>query len=99
MGKKNTCCPVPGPGDHCSAVAIVSTDERGQMVLLNDLRTKAIINPGIPSSKVSGEKACKISTPVYFRKRRRIQQMHHPSTSIHNHGDRICAMNILCQSI
>lgn len=99
MGKKNTCCPVHGPGDHCSVVAIVSTDERGQMVLLHDLRTKAGINPGVPSPKVSREKACRISTSVYFRKRRRIQQMHHRSISIHNIGDRICKINILCQSI
>lgn len=64
-----------------------------------DLRTKAGINPGVPSPKVSGEKACRISTPVYFRKRRRIQQMHHRSISIYNHGDRICKINKLCQSI
>ncbi|MFA5001750.1 MAG: hypothetical protein WC502_02110, partial [Methanolinea sp.] len=56
-GKKNTCCPVPSPGEQCRAVATISTDVRGQMVLLNDLLTKAGINPGVPSPKVSGERA------------------------------------------
>lgn len=60
MVKKNTCCPVPGPSGHCSVEAIVSTDERGQMVLPKDLRTKAGINPGDKLAVVSWEKEGKV---------------------------------------
>lgn len=56
MGKENACCPEPCSRGHCSVEAIVSTDERGQMVLPKDLRTKAGIRPGDKLAVVAWEK-------------------------------------------
>ena len=42
-GKKESCC---APAECCKVEAMVSVDERGQMVLPKDLRDKLGINPG-----------------------------------------------------
>lgn len=44
--KKMDCCNPPARNETCSVEAIVSVDERGQMVLPKDLRTKAGIKTG-----------------------------------------------------
>ncbi len=56
MGKKDACCTPPGPGGHFDVEAIVSVDERGQMVLPKDLRKKAMIEPGDKLAAISWEK-------------------------------------------
>jgi len=40
------CCPSPGQNNHCTLEAIVSVDERGQMVLPKDLRARLQIGAG-----------------------------------------------------
>lgn len=44
--KKTDCCAPPDKNGTCRVEAIVSVDERGQMVLPKDLRTKAGIKTG-----------------------------------------------------
>lgn len=39
-------CPTCGPSECCALEAVVSVDERGQLVLPKDLRTRAGIAPG-----------------------------------------------------
>lgn len=56
VGKPNTCCTEPRKGGRCIVEAIVSTDERGQMVLPKELRTRAGITPGDKLAVVSWEK-------------------------------------------
>jgi AbrB family looped-hinge helix DNA binding protein len=52
-GKKETCCAPPG---CCKVEAMVSVDERGQMVLPKELRDKAGILPGDKLAVVSMQK-------------------------------------------
>jgi len=52
-GKKENCCT---PGSCCKVEALVSVDERGQMVLPKELRDKAGIRPGDKLTVVSMEK-------------------------------------------
>ena len=48
------CCDTPGSGQPCCKVeAVVSVDERGQMVLPKDLREKASIKAGDKLAVVS----------------------------------------------
>jgi antitoxin PrlF len=47
-------------GRRCTVEAVVSTDERGQMVLPKDLRIRAGINPGDKLAVVSWEKDGKV---------------------------------------
>ncbi|HOT02739.1 MAG TPA: HgcAB-associated protein [Methanolinea sp.] len=56
MAKEKACCTVTGATGRCNVEAIISLDERGQMVLPKDLRTKAGINPGDKLAVVSWEK-------------------------------------------
>ena len=54
--KSSSCC---GPGDlfgSCKIEALVSVDERGQMVLPKELRDRAEINPGEKMALMSWEK-------------------------------------------
>ena len=67
MAKEKACCPVPGPNGHFNVEAIVSTDERGQMVLPKDLRTKAGIDPGEKLAVVSWEKGGKVCCIVLIK--------------------------------
>ncbi len=50
------CCPSPGQHNHCTLEAIVSVDERGQMVLPKDLRARAQIGAGSKLAVISWEK-------------------------------------------
>ena len=52
---KETCCP-PAMDSCCRVEALVSVDERGQMVLPKDTRDKAGIRPGDKLALVSWEK-------------------------------------------
>ena len=59
--KTGNCCP---PAECCKVEAMVSVDERGQMVLPKELRDKAGIKPGDKLAAVSiqrGGKTCCIS--------------------------------------
>jgi antitoxin PrlF len=64
MPKKNTagCSPGPGsgcgctPGSGCKVEAILSVDERGQMVLPKDVREKAGIRTGDKLALISWER-------------------------------------------
>ncbi len=60
-GKKETCC---SPAECCKVEAMVSVDERGQMVLPKELRDKAGIHPGDKLTVISMQqdgKTCCIS--------------------------------------
>ena len=50
------CCPAPGPLSRCTLEAIVSVDDRGQMVLPKDLRARAGIGAGSKLAVISWEK-------------------------------------------
>ena len=52
-GKKDNCCE---PGSCCKVEALVSVDERGQMVLPKEARDKANIRAGDKLAVVSMEK-------------------------------------------
>lgn len=56
---KESCCV---PGECCKVEAMVSVDERGQMVLPKELRDKAGIRPGdklaVVSIQKDGETCC-----------------------------------------
>lgn len=55
--KKNSgCCSAPVGKNDCKVEAIVTVDERGQMVLPKDLREKAGIRPGDKLALASWEK-------------------------------------------
>lgn len=43
---ENETCATCGPAECCALEAVVSVDERGQLVLPKDLRTRAGIAPG-----------------------------------------------------
>jgi antitoxin PrlF len=51
-----SCCPAPGPSGRCTLEAIVSVDDRGQMVLPKDLRARAGIGAGSKLAVISWEK-------------------------------------------
>jgi looped-hinge helix DNA binding domain, AbrB family len=51
-----SCCPVSGPSGRCTVEAIVSVDDRGQMVLPKELRTRAGIGPGDKLAVIGWEK-------------------------------------------
>jgi AbrB family looped-hinge helix DNA binding protein len=55
-----SCCSLPEPGGRCTVEAIVSVDERGQMVLPKDLRMRARISPGDKLAAISWEKDGKV---------------------------------------
>jgi AbrB family looped-hinge helix DNA binding protein len=63
MKKEETSC-VPAAGDSCISCckleALVTIDERGQMILPKDIREKAEIKPGDKLALVSSEKDGKI---------------------------------------
>ena len=55
--KKAVCgLPVGGSASCCNVEAVVSVDERGQMVLPKDVREKAGIRPGDKLALISWEK-------------------------------------------
>ncbi|MEW6554004.1 MAG: HgcAB-associated protein HgcC [Actinomycetota bacterium] len=57
MGKKETdCCAVSRDGANSRVESILSVDERGQMVLPKELRTRAGIGPGDKLAVVSHER-------------------------------------------
>jgi bifunctional DNA-binding transcriptional regulator/antitoxin component of YhaV-PrlF toxin-antitoxin module len=51
---------MPGSGGRCSVEAVISVDERGQMVLPKDLRMRAEISPGNKLAAISWEKDGKV---------------------------------------
>ncbi len=56
----DSCCEPAGIASCCKVEAIVSVDERGQMVLPKDLRDKAGIRPGEKLAVTTWEKAGKV---------------------------------------
>ncbi len=50
------CCSDPVPTGRCSLEAIVTVDERGQMVLPKDLRARAGIRPGCKLAVIGSER-------------------------------------------
>ncbi len=52
-GKKNNCCT---PAECCRVEAMVSVDERGQMVLPKEVREKVGIGPGDKLAVISIQK-------------------------------------------
>jgi antitoxin PrlF len=57
MGKKDAACCAPSRDETVSRVeSILSVDERGQMILPKELRTRAGIGPGDKLAVVSHEK-------------------------------------------
>lgn len=55
------CCEPPGTGSSCCRVdALVSIDERGQMILPKEIRLKANINAGDKLAVTSWEKDGKV---------------------------------------
>ena len=58
MAKKKveTCCPTSSLMASCKVEAIVSVDERGQMVLPKEVREKAGIQPGDKLAVIGWEK-------------------------------------------
>ncbi|MBN1367763.1 MAG: AbrB/MazE/SpoVT family DNA-binding domain-containing protein [Dehalococcoidales bacterium] len=57
-GAENSCKPVAS--GYCRVEALVSVDERGQMVLPKDLRDKAEIRPGDKLAVTAVEKGGKV---------------------------------------
>ncbi|MDD1679799.1 MAG: AbrB/MazE/SpoVT family DNA-binding domain-containing protein [Methanomicrobiales archaeon] len=57
---QDSCCPLPGSSGRCTVEAIVSVDERGQMVLPKELRTRAGIGPGDKLAVIGWEKDQKV---------------------------------------
>ncbi|MBI2425369.1 MAG: AbrB/MazE/SpoVT family DNA-binding domain-containing protein [Candidatus Hydrogenedentes bacterium] len=68
MAKKQCCSPVTLPDGGFQVEAVLSVDERGQMILPKEFRTKAGIQPGDKLALVSFERdgtlccACLIKT-------------------------------------
>jgi antitoxin PrlF len=56
----DSCCTLPGPSGRYAVEAIVSVDERGQMVLPKELRTRAGISPGDKLAVIGLEKNGKV---------------------------------------
>ena len=64
--KKDSCCDI-GAGTCCKVEALVSVDERGQMVLPKDLREKAGILPGDKLAVTSWAKDDKVCCIILTR--------------------------------
>lgn len=61
MGKKDTTCCAPSQDETISKVeSVLSVDERGQMILPKELRTRALIGPGDKLAVVSHEREGKV---------------------------------------
>jgi AbrB family looped-hinge helix DNA binding protein len=58
--EKDECCSTPADSTCCTVEALVSVDERGQMVLPKELREKANIRPGDKLAVTSWEKDGKV---------------------------------------
>ena len=64
MEGSNNCCPVPSdpPKSRCSIEAVVTLDERGQVLLPKELREKAGMKPGdkfvVVACRKEGEICC-----------------------------------------
>ncbi len=54
--EKDSCCSVSGHGGRCTLEAIMNVDERGQMVLPKELRTRAGIKAGDKLAAISWER-------------------------------------------
>ena len=54
--ERDECCSTPADRTCCTVEALVSVDERGQMVLPKELREKANIRPGDKLAVTSWEK-------------------------------------------
>ena len=54
--EEESCCGESSPESCCSVEAVLTVDERGQMVLPKDLRTKADIKAGDKLAVVSMQK-------------------------------------------
>lgn len=67
MGKNDTCCTVPGASGRYNVEAIVSVDERGQMVLPKELRKRAMIDSGDKLAAISWEKDGKVCCIMLIR--------------------------------
>jgi antitoxin PrlF len=61
MVKKENCCGPAGMQGCCKVEALVSVDERGQMVLPKEARDKANIKAGDKLAVISWEKGGKVS--------------------------------------
>lgn len=59
--KENCCAPGNMPGSCCKVEAVVSVDERGQMVLPKEARDKANIHAGDKLAVISWEKGGQVS--------------------------------------
>lgn len=57
---QDTCCPTLDSIGHCTVEAIVSIDERGQMVLPKELRIRAGITPGDKLAVIGWERDQKV---------------------------------------
>lgn len=57
---QDSCCSVAQPNGRCTIEAVLSVDERGQMVLPKELRNRAGIGPGDKLAVISWEKDRKI---------------------------------------
>ncbi len=58
--KQDECCSIPSQMSCCKVEALVSVDERGQMVLPKELREKADIHAGDKLAVTSFEKDGKV---------------------------------------
>ena len=65
-GSKSACSP-EDPGCCCNIEAVVSIDERGQMVLPKEFRTKAGIKTGDKLGLVSIEKSGEVGCFLLFK--------------------------------
>lgn len=55
-----SCCPPSRPGGRCTIEAVLSVDERGQMVLPKEMRIRAGIRPGDRLVAISWEREGRI---------------------------------------
>ena len=58
--ENDKCCSIPSGETRCKVEALVSIDDRGQMVLPKELREKANIRPGDKLAVTSWEKDGKV---------------------------------------
>lgn len=57
---QDSCCTVPSASGRCTIEAVLSVDERGQMVLPKELRIRAGIGAGDKLAAISWERDGKI---------------------------------------
>jgi antitoxin PrlF len=57
---QDPCCTVPQPSGRCTIEAVLSVDERGQMVLPKEMRVRAGIKAGDKLAAISWERGGKI---------------------------------------